>query len=343
MQLHWDGGLCRMSQAATCFRTDQQPLPAALPQSMALQRSANASEKLARLMERLDAIPAGAIRASAIARCAAPIPAAWNFHGENGPLPAGARCVGEVRPSPHWPSAASDIRPRHWLRSLRQVGTVCCRNDGPRTRREHVCARRSLRRTQSIRQAQSGADTDHELGDCAGSDMNGTNFAEIIEPVARHLLGEPNMSLSSPTQLRFGSNGSVSVEIAGEKKGAWYDHEAQIGGGLLDLIRARKGLVDGEEVRWLEEQQFIRKSERAEQSRTVASYDYRDECGKLLFQIVRKLPKRFVQRRPDGKGGWIWKMKGIKRVPYRLPELVRAAPRTPDVYLRRGKRLRCSA
>jgi len=39
----------------------------------------------------------------------------------------------------------------------------------------------------------------------------------------------------------------------------------------------------------------------------VASYDYVDEVGNLLFQVVRQHPKKFLQRRPDGKGGRNWK------------------------------------
>ena len=93
-----------------------------------------------------------------------------------------------------------------------------------------------------------------------GAEMD---FAAIIEPVARHLLGEPNKALSSKTQLRFGSRGSVSVEIAGKNKGTWFDHEANEGGGVLDLLRVRKQLVDGEAIKWLEEQSFIRRKERA--------------------------------------------------------------------------------
>ena len=57
----------------------------------------------------------------------------------------------------------------------------------------------------------------------------------------------------------------------------------------------------------------------------VATYDYHDVSGRLVFQVVRKVPKTFRQRRPDGNGGWIWDMKGIKRVPYQLPELLNAA------------------
>ena len=56
----------------------------------------------------------------------------------------------------------------------------------------------------------------------------------------------------------------------------------------------------------------------------VATYDYRDEQGKLLFQLVRYSPKAFSQRRPDRKGGWIWNLNGVRRVLYKLPELIRA-------------------
>lgn len=54
------------------------------------------------------------------------------------------------------------------------------------------------------------------------------------------------------------------------------------------------------------------------------SYPYVDEDGRLLFEVVRYYPKGFRQRRPDGNGGWIWKLGDVRRVLYRLPE-VRAA------------------
>ncbi len=56
--------------------------------------------------------------------------------------------------------------------------------------------------------------------------------------------------------------------------------------------------------------------------RIVAKYDYQNESGELLFQVVRYEPKKFSQRRPDGHGGWIWDRKGVSPVLYRLPELV---------------------
>src|SRR5262249_702601 len=53
--------------------------------------------------------------------------------------------------------------------------------------------------------------------------------------------------------------------------------------------------------------------------RVVAAYDYTDDKGELLYQVIRLEPKSFRQRRPDGKGGWIWKA-GEHRVPYRFSD-----------------------
>ena len=54
------------------------------------------------------------------------------------------------------------------------------------------------------------------------------------------------------------------------------------------------------------------------------AYDYQDATGKLVFQVCRLTPKDFRQRRPDGAGGWLWNLKGVDRIPYRLPELIKA-------------------
>jgi len=55
----------------------------------------------------------------------------------------------------------------------------------------------------------------------------------------------------------------------------------------------------------------------------VATYDYRDEAGKILFQTVRFQPKDFRQRQPGPGGAWSWTLKGVKLVPYRLPEILK--------------------
>jgi hypothetical protein len=63
--------------------------------------------------------------------------------------------------------------------------------------------------------------------------------------------------------------------------------------------------------------------------RIVATYDYRDERGVLLYQSVRFEPKDFRQRRPAGKDKWAWNLQGVRRVLYNLPELLAAPPERP--------------
>jgi hypothetical protein len=75
----------------------------------------------------------------------------------------------------------------------------------------------------------------------------------------------------------------------------------------------------------------------------VATYDYRDEAGALLFQVCRAEPKRFFQRASDGNGGWLrdehnkLTMKGVQRVLYRVPQLL-AAPADKVVFLVEGEK-----
>jgi putative DNA primase/helicase len=57
----------------------------------------------------------------------------------------------------------------------------------------------------------------------------------------------------------------------------------------------------------------------------VATYDFVDEHGRLLFKCDRYEkpgePKEFRPRQPDGNGGWLGNIQGVRRVLYRLPKL----------------------
>jgi 5S rRNA maturation endonuclease (ribonuclease M5) len=55
----------------------------------------------------------------------------------------------------------------------------------------------------------------------------------------------------------------------------------------------------------------------------VCRYDYTNGEGELLYQVERLQPKAFRQRRPDGRGGWIYRLGDIRRVPYHWPELLK--------------------
>lgn len=59
------------------------------------------------------------------------------------------------------------------------------------------------------------------------------DYAQYMEAVALALLGEPNRTLSARTKWRYGRKGSMAVDL---DTGEWFDHEADAGGGVLDLI-----------------------------------------------------------------------------------------------------------
>lgn len=203
-----------------------------------------------------------------------------------------------------------------------------------------------------------------------------TDLAAHMPAVALALAGKPNKALSTLSELRFGSNGSLSVDV---ERGAWYDHERQVGGGVLDFIRARKGLEGADAFAWMreigcdvEDAKPYRNGNGAHAATPApapearpepkatrvfdATYDYVDENGMLLFQAIRcvftlpdgshlkgdggKRKKTFLQRRPDPerKGEWIWSTKGLRGVPYRLADLIEAIANDQDVYVVEGER-----
>lgn len=72
----------------------------------------------------------------------------------------------------------------------------------------------------------------------------------------------------------------------------------------------------------------------------VATYDYQDEDGKVLFQVCRLDPKDFRQRRPDpsARQGWTWSTKGVRRVLFRLPHVMAAVKDGRPVYVCEGEK-----
>jgi hypothetical protein len=81
-----------------------------------------------------------------------------------------------------------------------------------------------------------------------------------------------------------------------------------------------------------------RRRNQASPSEVIATYSYHDANGKLLFQVCRTADKRFFQRRPDGKGGWITGLGEVKPVLYRLPEVLEAVQRGDMVFIPEGEK-----
>lgn len=69
-----------------------------------------------------------------------------------------------------------------------------------------------------------------------------------------------------------------------------------------------------------------------------ATYDYTDENGELLYQAVRYEPKDFRQRKPLPDGQWSWSIKGVRRVLYRLQEVIDAVAKGEPVLICEGEK-----
>jgi len=74
----------------------------------------------------------------------------------------------------------------------------------------------------------------------------------------------------------------------------------------------------------------------------VATYDYTDENGVLLFQKLRYVDedgkKTFRQRKPDGNGGWEYSLGDIPKVLYNLPAVISAKAYNAPVWVVEGEK-----
>lgn len=121
---------------------------------------------------------------------------------------------------------------------------------------------------------------------------------------------------------------SFKITVGGDPEhvGTWYCHGAcKEGGSIVDFLLRLRGASRLTQPLVLELGELLG-LEVGERSASLgepeATYDYQNAEGELVFQVVRFAGKDFRQRRPDGEGGWIWNLKGVKRVPYGLPLLI---------------------
>ena len=68
--------------------------------------------------------------------------------------------------------------------------------------------------------------------------------------VAEALLGAPNKAASTRHTLRWGSKGSLALEVHGPKRGLWFTHEGAEGSDLLGLIRHVRGCDFPDALKW---------------------------------------------------------------------------------------------
>lgn len=163
--------------------------------------------------------------------------------------------------------------------------------------------------------------------------MTTSTADRVLAALARYdLKEEGNGKWRSNSPLRPGSNShAFCLRIDGPEYGAYYDQVSGESGTLYKLADAM-GLE-----RTRQQQQPVKRQ-------MVVAYDYVDAEGKLLYQACRFEPgkdgrsKDFTQRRPDGNGGWVWDMKGVQRVLYRLPEVLAAVKAGQPVFIVEGEK-----
>ena len=154
-----------------------------------------------------------------------------------------------------------------------------------------------------------------------------------------------------------------------DQKGLWWDHAKNEGGDCFKFLTDIEGLTFPEAVKtcasiaglpipsaavngsqpgttaappaedspppWDNDSGPVHDSDARKITQT---YDYTDETGRLIYQVVRYEPKEFRQRRPDGKGGWVWSIKDIPPLFYRLPEILEALGEGRPIWLVEGEK-----
>jgi putative DNA primase/helicase len=133
--------------------------------------------------------------------------------------------------------------------------------------------------------------------------------------------------------IHKGERDSFAVD---PQTGRWTCHsKCGRGGDILELEAALTGVAFPSakaEVFRIVGRADSPKGTRSKGGRIVASYDYRDEEGVVLYQVCRMDPKDFRQRQPNGK----WGIDGVRRVLYRLPELLMR--NTESVFICEGEK-----
>jgi hypothetical protein len=179
------------------------------------------------------------------------------------------------------------------------------------------------------------------------------DFSAFCEAACIALWGEPDSR--DRKQLRWNGHDAYSARSYSVRKKAWYDHGEDHGGSTLDLVDYAKGQPKRKLTgaaffeAWREARVMgLPVPDPPERQNggggpIIATYPYVDETSAFLFEVVRfdtpNPDDRFRQRRPDGAGGWIWNVKGVRtRILYRLPALIEAVKASQRILVCEGER-----
>ncbi len=123
---------------------------------------------------------------------------------------------------------------------------------------------------------------------------------------------------------------SMSLHV---EKGVWKCHAGCGAGGILEFEKRFSGC--DADTAWANIGNICGvKNQNLFRQQPEATYQYVNEDGALLFEKLRFPEKKFTQRAKNAGGAWAYKLDGVRKVLYRLPELVRAS----DVMICEGEK-----
>lgn len=99
----------------------------------------------------------------------------------------------------------------------------------------------------------------------------------------------------------------------------FYCDPCQVGGSVIDFVMMKEKISTAEAMKKLGGTD----NEPPKNRKIIAEYDYQDEQGTTLYRVLRFDPKDFRQCRIEN-GKTVWNLEGVRRVLYRLPEIVQA-------------------
>jgi len=117
-------------------------------------------------------------------------------------------------------------------------------------------------------------------------------------------------------------------------KGTWYCDPCGKGGSVIDFVMLKENLTVEKAMQKLGGTDSGNGHSNGSSITELCHYDYTDENGKMLYQVIRYVPKTFRQRHKSDGGDWIWNMDGVRRVLYRLPEVIK----TQDLFIVEGEK-----
>ena len=147
-----------------------------------------------------------------------------------------------------------------------------------------------------------------DVARAAGLDLGRKSGPEQLYRCPRHDDHHPSLSVNEVKDKWFCGpcgTGGTAYKLAAFISGIDPANKTAVSGWMVD-----HGLLT----------KTAKKHKPARKPQVSETYTYRDRDGETRFEKLRYEPKGFRIRRPDGSGGFIWNLKGVDPIPYRLDE-----------------------